>query len=179
MPDREKVMYSLERCSSSVPDACRDCEYDKWPARICVQHLTKDAMELLKAQKEKDELQKEEMAGVDSAFDKIIGDMRELLEKTTPKVMTLDEVADLEEHQFVWIEINDSDDLLISAVCSGNFTPLSLAAAFGRSPSAISSHLSYLVGVKRVSQSIAGRFIGQMNGEEVNADIVGTIYKKP
>lgn len=49
MPDREKVMYSLERCSSSVPDACRDCGYDKWPARICVQHLTKDAMELLKA----------------------------------------------------------------------------------------------------------------------------------
>lgn len=50
MPDREKVMYSLERCSSSVPDACRDCEYDKWPARICVQHLTKDALELLKEQ---------------------------------------------------------------------------------------------------------------------------------
>lgn len=42
-------MYSLERCSSSVPDACRDCEYDKWPARICVQHLTKDALELLKS----------------------------------------------------------------------------------------------------------------------------------
>lgn len=42
-------MYSLERCSSSVPDACRDCEYDKWPARICVQHLTKDALEVIKS----------------------------------------------------------------------------------------------------------------------------------
>lgn len=47
MPDREKVMYSLERCSSGVPDACRDCKYDKWPARICVQHLTKDALALI------------------------------------------------------------------------------------------------------------------------------------
>ena len=50
MPDREKVMWSLARCSCGVPDACSDCYYDNWPPRICVQHLTNDALALLKAQ---------------------------------------------------------------------------------------------------------------------------------
>ena len=46
----DDVIWSLGRCSCGVPDACRDCKYDKLPARICVQHLTKDALELLKKQ---------------------------------------------------------------------------------------------------------------------------------
>jgi len=50
MPDLEKVMWSLARCSCGVPDACSDCCYDNWPPRICVQHLTNDALTLLKAQ---------------------------------------------------------------------------------------------------------------------------------
>lgn len=50
MADREKVMWSLARCSCGVPDACSDCCYDNWPPRICVQHLTNDALTLLKAQ---------------------------------------------------------------------------------------------------------------------------------
>ena len=50
MTDREKVMWSLARCSCGVPDACSDCCYDNWPPRICVQHLTNDALTLLKAQ---------------------------------------------------------------------------------------------------------------------------------
>ena len=50
MADREKVMWSLARCSCGVPDACSDCHYDNYPPRICVQHLTSDALALLKAQ---------------------------------------------------------------------------------------------------------------------------------
>ena len=50
MNDREKVMWSLARCSCGVPDACSDCYYDNYPPRICVQHLTSDALALLKAQ---------------------------------------------------------------------------------------------------------------------------------
>ena len=53
MTDREKVMWSLARCSCGVPDACSDCCYDNWPPRICVQHLTNDALTLLKAQEPK------------------------------------------------------------------------------------------------------------------------------
>ena len=55
MPDREKVMWSLARCSCGVPDACSDCCYDNWPSRICVQHLTNDALALLKAQEPRDD----------------------------------------------------------------------------------------------------------------------------
>lgn len=51
MADLEKVVWSLERCASSVPDACKDCKYDNFPPRICVAHLAKDALELLKEQK--------------------------------------------------------------------------------------------------------------------------------
>ena len=47
MIDRENVVWSLERCASSVPDACSDCKYDNFPPRICVAHLTRDALELL------------------------------------------------------------------------------------------------------------------------------------
>ena len=50
MPNREKVMWSLARCSCGVPDACSDCYYDNLPPKICVQHLTNDALVLLKAQ---------------------------------------------------------------------------------------------------------------------------------
>ena len=49
MADWEKVIYSLERCSCMVPDACRDCAYDHLPARECVTQLKKDALKLLKA----------------------------------------------------------------------------------------------------------------------------------
>ena len=50
MADIEKVMEGLRRCSCNVPDACSDCPYDSLPPRICVAHLTKDALELLKKQ---------------------------------------------------------------------------------------------------------------------------------
>ena len=50
MNDRENVMWSLARCSCGVPDACSDCNYNNYPPRICVQHLTGDALALLKAQ---------------------------------------------------------------------------------------------------------------------------------
>ena len=45
---REKVVYSIERCISHVPDACRDCAYDD-PYNECVEMMLKDALTLLKA----------------------------------------------------------------------------------------------------------------------------------
>lgn len=51
MTDRETVIYSIERCISHVPDACRDCSYDAGhPYNECVETLLKDALELLKEQ---------------------------------------------------------------------------------------------------------------------------------
>lgn len=54
MPDREKVKYSIERCISHVPDACRDCAYDAGhPYNECVEMMLKDALALLKEQQPK------------------------------------------------------------------------------------------------------------------------------
>jgi hypothetical protein len=51
MADREKVIYSIERCICHVPDACRDCAYDAGhPYNECVEMLLRDALELMKAQ---------------------------------------------------------------------------------------------------------------------------------
>ena len=51
MVDREKVIYSIERCTCHVPDACRDCAYDAGhPYNECVEMMLKDALSLLKAQ---------------------------------------------------------------------------------------------------------------------------------
>lgn len=49
MPDLKKVIYSIERCTCHIPDACRDCAYDAGhPYNECVELLLKDALELLK-----------------------------------------------------------------------------------------------------------------------------------
>ena len=54
MTEREKVIYSIERCICHVPDACQDCAYDAdHPYNECVEMLLKDALELLKAQEPK------------------------------------------------------------------------------------------------------------------------------
>ena len=51
MADREKVIYSIERCICHVPDACRDCAYDAGhPYNECVEMMLKDTLSLLKAQ---------------------------------------------------------------------------------------------------------------------------------
>ena len=54
MPDREKVKYSIERCISHVPDACRDCAYDAGhPYNECVEMMLNDVFALLKEQETK------------------------------------------------------------------------------------------------------------------------------
>ena len=54
MIDREKVKYSIERCISHVPDACRDCAYDAGhPYNECVEMMLNDVLALLKEQETK------------------------------------------------------------------------------------------------------------------------------
>lgn len=53
MIGREKVIYSIERCTCHVPDACRDCAYNAGhPYNECVEMLLKDTLSLLKAQEQ-------------------------------------------------------------------------------------------------------------------------------
>ena len=72
----------------------------------------------------------------------------------------------------------EEDEMLIEYLCLGE-TPsqVELALAFGRTPSAIKTRVSQLVGIGRLSQQIAGKFIGTIDGEQVEGKIVGTVMK--
>lgn len=72
---------------------------------------------------------------------------------------------------------SDEDNELIEQVCREDINIHKLSAIFGRSPGAIKTHISELVGRKKISQEIAGRFIGMIDGELTDAKINGTIYK--
>lgn len=50
MPDREKVIHDLERCTCNEPFACRDCSHNVKLGDGCTEYLLKDALELLKEQ---------------------------------------------------------------------------------------------------------------------------------
>ena len=71
----------------------------------------------------------------------------------------------------------EDDEMLIDMICN-NVPIYNISTTFGRSPSAISTRVSYLVGINRLSQDIAGKFIGTINGEEINGDIKGVLEKK-
>ena len=51
MPDRDKVIYDIERCICHVPDACRDCSHYRHREVIgCMEELLTDALAILKEQ---------------------------------------------------------------------------------------------------------------------------------
>ncbi len=51
MPDMEKVIYDIERCTCRVPDACRDCShYTGTVGYECMEGLMRDALDLLEEQ---------------------------------------------------------------------------------------------------------------------------------
>lgn len=67
--------------------------------------------------------------------------------------------------------------MLIEEVC-GDTSIHELSLMFGRTPSSIKTRVSTLVGLERISQEVAGRFIGKINGDDANADIEGIVLKK-
>ena len=71
----------------------------------------------------------------------------------------------------------EEDEKLIEAVCSGKFTIVEISCSFGRSPTAIKTRVSHLVGVSRISQEIAGKFIGTLNGACIEGNIRGKLQK--
>ena len=50
MPDRDRVIYDIERCICHVPDACRDCSKFNTVGGNCTEDLLSDALALLKEQ---------------------------------------------------------------------------------------------------------------------------------
>lgn len=74
-----------------------------------------------------------------------------------------------------WCEAEDN--LLVELVCQG-MSMLELSTTLGRTPSSIKTRLSRLVGTKRVSQDVVGRFIGYIDGNYTEGSVQGTVYKE-
>ena len=71
----------------------------------------------------------------------------------------------------------EDEEALIEMVCN-DANDIELAVRFGRSVSAIKTKVSQLVGIGRIDQKVAGRFIGTINGEEADAILDGKIFKR-
>jgi len=71
----------------------------------------------------------------------------------------------------------EEDEALIEMASHDDSTVIKLAKAFGRTPGAITTRISYLVGIERMSTKVAGRFIGWLDGEQVEGEIDGTVSK--
>lgn len=71
----------------------------------------------------------------------------------------------------------EEDELLIERAARDGETTVSLSRAFGRTPGAIQTRISYLVGINRLSQNVAGRFVGTVDGKQVEGNIDGVVTK--
>lgn len=74
-----------------------------------------------------------------------------------------------------WTE--QEDNLLIDLVADEKMSMLELSTTMGRTVPAIKTRLSTLVGRKRISQNIAGRFIGFIDGEHKEAEVNGKLIR--
>lgn len=72
--------------------------------------------------------------------------------------------------------LDDEDILLIERVAAGDSIQ-KIANTFGRTPLAVSGRVSHLVGIKRITEEIAGRIEGYLNGTEIEGVFVGRIRK--
>lgn len=72
---------------------------------------------------------------------------------------------------------DEEDNALVEMVADNAIGIHELSTAFGRSPASIYSRLSKLVGIGRISQEIAGKFVGTLDGEEISGQINGTLSK--
>lgn len=101
-------------------------------------------------------------------------------------VSDLNKKATMEAHRCVDIEYDrgnkrwssEEDETLINLVCSEEYNIHKISTVLGRSPNAIQTRISFLVGRSRLTQEVAGRFIGTINGISANAEIKGTVFKE-
>ena len=69
------------------------------------------------------------------------------------------------------------DETIVNYIC--NDEPMwQICCVLGRTESSIRSRLSTLVGRKRISKEVAGRFVGTMSNDNGNCYIKGTVFEK-
>lgn len=72
----------------------------------------------------------------------------------------------------------EEDEMLIEMAARDEVNVLDLTRTFGRTAGAITTRISYLVGIQKMSTRVAGRFIGWLDGEQVEGEIDGTLSKE-
>lgn len=71
----------------------------------------------------------------------------------------------------------DKEDEALVEYASQDKSLTDIALMLGRTPGAIQTRLSYLVGINKTTAAVAGRFVGWLNGEHVEGDIDGVVSK--
>lgn len=120
-------------------------------------------------------IQLREWRKVGAQMIKFINMQHDLISATETMTQRLNDKAGQRNHKR-WTP--EEDELLISAACRDDMSIIDMSATFGRSPSAIKTRLSYLVGIKRVSSEVAGKFIGTLNGASIEGNIRGQLIKQ-
>ena len=69
----------------------------------------------------------------------------------------------------------EEDEVLVNMVCDDN-SIFEISLTLGRTPASIKTRLSNLVGTKRISKNIAGKFIGKIDGILTECEIEGTVF---
>lgn len=100
---------------------------------------------------------------------------QEVLEKALSELHRMDDQVG-ERSRKRWTE--QEDNLLIEEAAKDNTTTVELARIFGRTPGAIQSRITYLVGIERLSSKVAGRFIGTIDGMQAEVEIDGVVSKR-
>jgi hypothetical protein len=72
---------------------------------------------------------------------------------------------------------DEEDEVLIELASQDDESATTIALALGRTPSAVQTRLSYLVGINKTTATVAGRFVGWLNGKHVEGDIDGIVSK--
>ena len=100
--------------------------------------------------------------------------MSEALNKS---ILQIDRCTDIEYDRANRRWSREEDEEIIDRVCEGKLNIHQLSTIFGRSPGAIQTHISELVGRERLSQAVAGRFVGMIDGISAEAEICGKVFK--
>ena len=97
--------------------------------------------------------------------------LRESLFKSSKK--QLDDLVhgNFENNGKRWTE--KDDECLISLAAQNGSNVRGISLAMKRTPGAIKSRLTFLVGIKRVSANVCGRLVGYVNGEKFDGHNAG------
>ena len=72
---------------------------------------------------------------------------------------------------------DEQDEALVNLACDPDPAMIKIALALNRTPGAVASRLTYLVGVSKVSRHVVGRITGYLDGEPVSGNFDGVLLR--